>query len=159
MNKNNTIFRKKSIDRINSPEQLNEYIRVTNLTVWFALIGIIIFLLGVILWGIFGHIETTVDTVSVVQNGQATCYIHAEDVDSVEVGAIVNIKNTQSTVETILSSPIQMNNNVDNYILFLGEYEKDDFCYTATIKTTLPNGIYSGSIVTESLHPIRFIIN
>ena len=46
-----SLFRKKSLDRISSPEQLNDYLRVTNPTVWVVLGAVILLLLGVIVWG------------------------------------------------------------------------------------------------------------
>jgi len=36
------IFRKKSLDRISSPEQLNDYIRVANPGIWMILAAVII---------------------------------------------------------------------------------------------------------------------
>ena len=50
------IFRKKSMDRVSSPEQLNDYIKVSNPTVWMILIAIIMFMLGVCAWGYFGRL-------------------------------------------------------------------------------------------------------
>ena len=35
------IFRKKAVDRVNSPEQLNDYIRVTSPSIWMVLAGVI----------------------------------------------------------------------------------------------------------------------
>ena len=40
MAKNNDIFRKKSLERISSPEQLNDYIKVSNPSVWIIIIAI-----------------------------------------------------------------------------------------------------------------------
>ena len=40
----NSIFRKKSLERVQSPEQLNDYIKVANPGVWLVLIAVIIFL-------------------------------------------------------------------------------------------------------------------
>ena len=55
------IFRKKSLDRISSPEQLNDYIRVANPGIWMILAAVIILLAGVCVWGIFGHLDTNRD--------------------------------------------------------------------------------------------------
>ncbi|MDY4923192.1 hypothetical protein [Frisingicoccus sp.] len=41
------LFRKKALDQISSPEQLNDYIRVVNPSIWFMMVGVIIFLVGV----------------------------------------------------------------------------------------------------------------
>ena len=52
-----SIFRKKSIERVSSPEQLNDYIRVTTPSVWLILFATIILIAGTLIWGIFGRIE------------------------------------------------------------------------------------------------------
>lgn len=51
------LYRKKSLDRISSPEQLDDYIRVTSPPVWIVLIAIVILLIGILAWGIFGEVE------------------------------------------------------------------------------------------------------
>ena len=43
------LFRKESMDRIQSPEQLNDYLRVTNPAMWVVLAAVIILLVGVVL--------------------------------------------------------------------------------------------------------------
>ena len=56
---NNTkelIFRQKSIDRISSPEQLHDYIKVSSPGAWIILVAIIIFLVGELIWGVKGSI-------------------------------------------------------------------------------------------------------
>lgn len=51
------LFRKKSIERVSTPEQLNDYIRVTTPSVWVALIATAVLMLGALAWGIFGSID------------------------------------------------------------------------------------------------------
>lgn len=51
------IFRKASIDRVSSPEQLTDYIRVAGLNVWVLLAAVIILLGSIIGWAMFSHIE------------------------------------------------------------------------------------------------------
>ncbi len=52
-----SVFREKSLDRVSSPESLNDYIRVTSPSVWVALIALLILLTGILTWSIFGRIE------------------------------------------------------------------------------------------------------
>ena len=52
-----SIFRQKSIDRVSSPEQLNDYIRVTTPTVWLVLLALVILLLGMLTWSVFGTVQ------------------------------------------------------------------------------------------------------
>ena len=54
------IFRKKSLDRIQSPEQIDDYVRVVTPGLWLVL-GAIVFLLAAgIMWGITSRVEVTV---------------------------------------------------------------------------------------------------
>ena len=52
----NGIFRQKNIDKVSSPEKLDDYIRVTTPSVWITLAAIVVLLAGVIVWGIFGEL-------------------------------------------------------------------------------------------------------
>ena len=52
----NGIFRQKSIDKVSSPEKLDDYIRVTTPSVWITLLAIVILLAGTIIWGTFGEL-------------------------------------------------------------------------------------------------------
>ncbi len=51
------IFRDKSTEKIQSPEQLNDYIRVTSPSVWLVLIAIVLLLIGIVAWSILGTVE------------------------------------------------------------------------------------------------------
>ncbi len=54
---NNSIFRQKSIDRVSSPEQLNDYIRVTSPRIWLVIAAVLFLIAGMIFWGVFGTVE------------------------------------------------------------------------------------------------------
>lgn len=75
---NTSIFRKTSIDRVSSPEQMDDYIRVSNPGVWMVLAACIILLAGVCVWGVFGHLDTTVEGKAVVEEGVMTVYIQKD---------------------------------------------------------------------------------
>ena len=51
------IFRKKSIDRVSDPDQLYDYIRVTTPGMWLVLLALVILLLGILAWSVFGTVE------------------------------------------------------------------------------------------------------
>ena len=54
-----SIFRQKSLDRISSPEEIDNYIRVTRPSLWLALGVIILLLAALILWSVTARIEAT----------------------------------------------------------------------------------------------------
>lgn len=51
------LFREKSLERVSSPEQLDDYIRVTTPSVWIVLAATVITLLGILAWSVFGTVE------------------------------------------------------------------------------------------------------
>ena len=53
----NSIFREKNLTQVSSPEQLNDYIRVSTPAVWLVLSAIVLLLIGVVLWGFTGRLE------------------------------------------------------------------------------------------------------
>ena len=56
-----SIFRDKSLERISTPEQLNDYIKVTKPSIWVVLIATILLIAGALVWAIFGKIEVNTE--------------------------------------------------------------------------------------------------
>ncbi len=50
------LFRKKSIDTVSSPEQLDDYIRVVSPGIWLVVAGIALVILGTAIWAVFGTV-------------------------------------------------------------------------------------------------------
>jgi len=51
------LFREKSIKRVSSPEELNDYIRVTTPSVWLVMLALVILLAGMLAWSVLGTVE------------------------------------------------------------------------------------------------------
>lgn len=153
------VFRKKSIDRVSSPEQLNEYIRVSNPGVWMILGAIVLLLVGAIVWGVLGHIDTTVDAVAVSDNGQVLLYVKEEQMADVCVGQTVRINDTRATILKISAEPIAVNEDISDYICYLGDLHSGQWVYVLTLEGEIQQGVYSAQIVVESLSPISFVLN
>lgn len=57
----NSIFRKVSLERLSSPEQLDQMITITDPRGWIVLITIIFMLIGFAVWSVCGSIKSSVD--------------------------------------------------------------------------------------------------
>lgn len=57
---NDSIFRKKSLDRISSPEESLDYLKVTRPAVWVILVVIVFIILAIVIWSITGRIEENI---------------------------------------------------------------------------------------------------
>ncbi|MDQ5983754.1 MAG: hypothetical protein RUMPE_00782 [Eubacteriales bacterium SKADARSKE-1] len=64
----NSVFREKSLKRISSPEQLNDYIKVSNPSIWLVLGALGIMLIAAFIWSISGNITSKVDATGVFQD-------------------------------------------------------------------------------------------
>ena len=85
----NNIFRKKSLDRISSPEQLNDYIKVSNPSIWLILSALIVIIVSVFIWSISGNITTTVSANAIVKSSSeqpdsVICYVLPESASTIK---------------------------------------------------------------------------
>lgn len=157
---NNNLFRKSSIDRVNSPEQLNEYIRVTSPGIWLILAAVVVLLVGVVVWGIFGTIETKVETCVSVSGDTVVCYVSADDAARLKEGMTVTAEGFTGTVKSIPNVPVQLGSDISDYVLYLTGMSRGDFCYAVELELTgATDGVYSAEITVDSTKPISFIIH
>ncbi|MDR2569097.1 MAG: hypothetical protein LBD23_02205 [Oscillospiraceae bacterium] len=102
MEKENTLFRKSALDRISSPEQLNEYMKVAGPGVWVVLAGLVITFAAFFIWGVLGSIPETVDINGTVlslrynaaESDTATeifCYLPIDEARQLKAGMAVRI--------------------------------------------------------------------
>ena len=157
----NSLFRKKSIDRVSSPEQLNDRIRVTNPGVWLLMIGILLVLTGICVWGIFGRLNTLLSVGAVTEQGQTVCYIKEENRDQVTLGMTVSTETGTTYVETIALQPIQVDESFPEYLRHVGDLSEGEWVYAVTLQEPLgeDGSILQVNIVIESIAPVRFVVN
>ena len=155
----NQIFRKKSMDRISSPEQLNDYLRVANPGVWMILAALLVLLAGVCVWGVFGHMDTKM-SVCVASEGQgAVCYVHEDEITQVSAGMPLVIGDAEYALGALPGAPMQVDDSLDAYILHVGGFVEGDWAYAIPVEGAAPEGIYGAEIILESVSPISFILN
>ena len=156
---NEKIFRKNSIEKVSSPEQLNEYIRVSNPGVWMVLAATVILLAGVCAWGFLGHLDTKINTVAVAENSEIILYAKEADVESVKTDMSVMIDGNEYKITDIAQEPISVNNGFSEYALHVGNLKTGEWVYPIAVNGELDDGIYSAEIIIESISPISFVIN
>lgn len=135
------IFREKSLEKVKSPDNLNEYIRVSNPGVWLLLSAIIILLVGFCIWGIFGQLQTVVTADAHCENGSITCFLSDGDSDLIHPGMAVTVAGQRGTVAEVSVRP-----------------GNQSTC-TVALPEAIEDGIYEAVIQIESLHPVSFLLN
>ncbi len=121
------IFREKSLKYISSPEQLNDYLKVTKPSVWVVLFSIVLLLIGLIVWGTFAYIASSVDGVAEVENGMMTVYFHDDEFAvNVQEGMEIIIGDTEIPITSV-------GRNSEGHTFAVAETDLEDGHYDATV--------------------------
>ena len=156
----NGLFRQKSLERVSSPEQMDDYIRVTSPGVWLVLAAAIALLAGLILWAALGRLETTVTAAAVAgPEVGPVCYIAEDDFPSVHAGQTVHIAGEDYVLADVASKPVVVDESFDAYALHVGGLQAGQWVYPAELDAALDEGIYEARVVVDSVSPISFLLN
>ncbi len=72
------LFRKTSLEKLSSPEQLDRAIVITSPAFWIALGGGFVIVLGALLWAVFGRIPVSVESQGIYLNGEGIRSVYGE---------------------------------------------------------------------------------
>ena len=151
----------KKLKKVDSPEQLNQYIRLSNPGVWILLIAIVVLLIGVCAWGFFGKIDTKITTVAISSDYNSYVYIKEADLEKVKNGMNVEIVNNENKYEIvgIETTPEKVTDELSEYARHLGNFQIGEWVYKCKLNKNLKEGTYGANIVVESIAPMVFITN
>lgn len=93
-----TLFRKASLDSISSPEQLDDYIKVSNPGIWMVLASLFILLAAVLVWSIKGGLPTSIHVPGMADGGTVWCYVNANKAAAIKTGQTVRIQAGGDTI-------------------------------------------------------------
>ncbi len=134
-----SIFRKKSVERITSPESLGDYLKVTSPTVWLILASIILLLVGMLIWSSVASIDSFAVGTARVENGSMQIRFEDEQIArNVESGMSVAVGESRSRITSV------------------GTDENGLFAYAST---DLADGIYSVKVIFKQTQVIRLLFN
>ena len=124
-----------SSKKITSPEQLTDYLRVTNPATWVLLSAAILLVLSLIVWASIGTIESSTEALANVEGG--TAYLTPYGVQDVEKGMIAVIAEQEYAITDV---------------------ETDDMGRPVGLAAVpLSDGEYEARIITERLKPVTFL--
>lgn len=154
------LFRKKSMEKVNSPEQLNDYIHVANPGVWMVLAAIIILLIGVCVWGVFGHLDTEMEAAGVCRDGTLTCYIKEADISAITEETLVSVGGNEYFVAEISAFSVRFEEAEQSELLAAGYFQGDErVCVLIVSAPDLPDGSYEVSLILRRETPISFVLS
>ena len=151
------LFRKKTVERISSPEQLGEYVSVSRPAIWMVLVAVMLTLVGSFVWAVFGRIDTRIAVASVAENGVLRSYITMEHVKDVKSGMAIVTDGETSELISLSVNPVLVGDGIPAYACYLGGFSKGDWVYYSLADTSLPDGTYESFVILDSVAPISFV--
>ncbi len=154
---NETVFREKAIERMSSPDQLNDYVRLSDPGVWFVLAAITVILTGACIFGAFGHIDSTVPGVGITKEGRMVCLVKKEYGDRFTADMTAKIDGVKYAAVLRDDKPKTVWDTTDPYALYVGEMQPGEWVYELDVDGTFSDGTYEVSLVTEQISPLSFL--
>ena len=158
--KKTSLFREKNLERLESPEQLNDYLRVTSPGVWLVLATVIVLLVGVCIWGFLGRIEATTQAAVVTDGGESICLVPASAVEGVLKNRTVKVNGEALELVPDVLEPEVVSETMNVYVMLTGKLSVGDIVYPIALAEPLAtDGIVEGHLVTETLSPVSLFFN
>ncbi len=158
----NSVFREKSLERMQSPEQMDKYIKVIGPSVWLALGGFLVLLAGLVIWSFSATLTTELSLKGVALNGHAVCYVAPEVAETLAVGMRADASGVKGEIIQIGDNPISRQEVSED---IGGGYAFDSLDvpqWSVPVVLSMPeisDGIVTLSVVTAAIHPAEFVLN
>lgn len=156
-NEKKSIFRQSTIERMSTPEQLDQYLQVTKPSTWVLLGAVIAILAGFLTWGCLGKLTTTIHVAVYVQGEECVCFIPEKAYDSLKEKEIKIGNETYKLVHTGYAKTYT--DNLPDSIKLAGELADGSVVQPLVVDGTLAEGVYTGEMVVDRISPISFILN
>ena len=96
------IFRKKSLELLEAPEDLNDYLHVTRPAGWMILLGAVLVLAGLLLWAGFATFPSFARGEGVVKNETVTVtFGDSRAAEEVKSGMVIEMDDLQIPIQTV----------------------------------------------------------
>lgn len=155
-----SVFREKSLERISSPEDLDSYLRVSNPPMWIGLLSAVLLLVGALVWGIFGTMESTVKSVTVCRDGEAVCYVSDANYDRVQPDNEVRVGQVTAHITSAEKEAVRAETVLNDYAMHLSDLDEGEFVHALTLDAAPDaDGSYASTVVVERIAAIRFLWN
>ena len=145
------LFRQKSMDRISSPEELHDYMKVTSPRLWMILTAIAVLLVGFIVYASTTRIENTL---------QIHITIEADPVEP-ETSRLVIADIPENRENIIDAGMVVRLGEIEGKIEMIGSDQDSSYAlidFGDKIQG-YPLGEYEGEVVVESTTPMSFLWN
>lgn len=131
------IFREEILQRLSSPDDLNDVLRAVNPSDWAVLLSVLLIMAGFFVWSLVGSVEREIYARAQVTNGVAHFTVKDNILQS---GMSVKVGDTDSLMRDV------------------GKNQNGDYIGSAKVPG-MTDGIYEAKIMLERIGPIELLFN
>ncbi|MDR2394676.1 MAG: hypothetical protein LBD93_11060 [Treponema sp.] len=168
-----SLLRKESLTQVSSQEQLFNYIKVANPSIWIVLGALFILLASVVIWAATATIPIMVSSTALAEaSGDYVCFLPVEQGADLKVGMTVHLAGLPAQINDILYAPLSRDNASETLsndyaasVLGLADWNMR-VMIRITDESITPEGHNLGGFVfvpviftIERVHPFDFIFN
>lgn len=134
------VYSKQALDRMSSPEAMNDYLHVTKPAVWIVLAAVTLILVGAIVWAGFASVNSYATGTATVHDGVMTIELDSTGFEhNVGVGQKVSASDTQTTVDSV--------------------DVRQDGSVVVTARTNLSDGTYDAQVAYKETQILDILFN
>jgi hypothetical protein len=169
-----SIFREESIDRALSPDQLDQYIKVSNPGIWLVLTALLALFASLLIWGFTGTLPKTLTVNGIMgENEQAICFIDVSALNKDIRGCKAQARIAAAGNAVYDGIVSELSGNPYSAAEIATKYESDwvtqklltgEYSYAVTVDLSGGPAYTTGEIVgitiiTEEVKPIFYLFN
>ena len=154
----NGLFRKKSLERISSPEELHDYMRVTSPRLWMLLGAITALLVGFIVYASTATMENTMPIKVKVSQYE----LETDAAGEIEYMTAIEAHLPHTMKDQVDSNMMVRIGRIEAKIAYVGVGENETIFLNidpGMDYVPLEEGEYDAELVLETITPIRFLWN
>ncbi|QNS41682.1 NHLP bacteriocin system secretion protein [Chryseobacterium manosquense] len=106
-------FRKSALEKLSTPEKLDQLIKVTNRKAWISLLTIALAIGTAVVWSIFGKVKTKIDVVGIIQGGEVHEVVATSQGQLVELNVKIGSHVKKGDIIATLHQP-ELNQQIED---------------------------------------------
>ncbi len=147
--------------KLTSPDQLNNYIRVTSSGIWIVLAAILVLIAGLFMWLFTGQLEISLHTPIFTIGPNSYAFIPLDELQGITPGSSARIGSSTGKVTALSSEPMTIS-EIDavigrNNAAMLDNSSRSLWKVSMNIPGAL-DGVSRGVIVIATVRPITFLL-
>ena len=125
---------------LSSPEQLNDYLKVTNPKIWMLLVAVILLVVGLVVWGSVAAVESYATGTAQARAGELTVtFDNADRAQQVKAGMAMEVGGVETEVLSVGTS--------------------EDGSIVASARASIPDGAYEARVGYRTTQVITLLFN